>query len=147
MARPSDTMIDVKSIDSNNSEGDIGDSRYIISGDINADASKIKYVVRMFKEQGGQQQSTIDAFTVTYNIKNAAGNEVKVVEDYNSSMVTQSGEPNIITFNCYNYLKEGTNTITLTVTAKNSAATFSVNISVYLIKFKLESSFDFSKAI
>lgn len=147
MARPSDTMIDVKSIDLTGSEGDIGDSRYIISGDINAEASKIRYIVRMFKEQGGQQQSTIDAFTVTYNIKTAAGNEIKVVEDYNSSMVTQSGEPKIITFPCYSYLKEGTNTINLTVSAKNSAAVFSINISVYLIKFKIESSFDFSKSI
>lgn len=147
MTRPSDTMIDVKSVDALGNEGDIGDSRYIISGDINADTSKIRYIVRMFKEQGGQQQSTIDAFTVTYTIKNATGSEIKVVEDYNSSMVTQSGELKTITFPCYNYLKEGTNNINLTVSAKNSAAVFSVNISIYLIKFKIESSFDFSKSI
>lgn len=145
MTRPSDTAIDVKSIVDGN-EGDIGDSRYIISGDNTSAEANIQYVVRMYKEQAGTQQPTVDSFTVTYTITNALGNTTTVVEDHNSSHVT-SGERHIVSFNCYQYLTEGTNNINLLVASKNSGATFQTNISIYLVRFQIDSSYDFSKAI
>lgn len=145
MTRPSDTAIDVKSI-VDGSEGDIGNSRYIISGDASAEEAKLQYIVKMYKEQAGTQQATIDSFVVTYTITNALGNVTTVVEDYDSDNVTTS-ERKIITFNCYQYLSEGTNNINFLVSSKNSAATFQTNISIYLVKFQIDSSFDFSKAI
>ena len=54
MARPSDTAVDVKAI-VDGQETDIGNSRYITSGDSTSDAANIRFVVRMYKEQAGQQ--------------------------------------------------------------------------------------------
>ena len=146
MTRPSDTAVEVKSLDLNNNEGDISDSRYAISGDLNSEAANIRYIVRMSKEQGGRIQPTVDAFTVTYEIKDATGNERKFVEDYNSDKLSNS-ELRPIVFPCYSYLKEGKNSVKITVQAKNSAASFESDISVYLIRFTLESSYDFSKGV
>lgn len=146
MTRPSDTAIEVKSLDISNNEGDISDSRYAIAGDINSEAANIRYIVRMSKEQGGRIQPTVDAFTVTYAIKDATGNERTFVEDYNSDRLSNN-EIHPIEFPCYSYLKEGKNSVKITVQAKNSAASFESDISVYLIRFTLESSYDFSKAI
>lgn len=147
MTRPSDTSIDIKSINVDGSEGEIGDSRYIISGDTNSATANIQYVVRMYKEQGGAQQNTTDSFTVTYTITSATGSISTIVEDYNSNMVTTGAEKKILSFNCYQYLSEGTNNISFVVNGKNSGATFSRDISVYLVKFQLTSSYDFSKAV
>ena len=147
LSRPSDTSVIVKSIDTNNNEGDIGDSRYVIAGDANSEGANLRFIVRMEKEQGGRMQPTVDAFTVTYIITDATGNvRNPIVEDYNSSLLSNN-ELHPITFPCYKYLKEGKNSIKLTVQAKNSAASFETDISVYLVTFNLESSFDFSKAI
>jgi len=49
MARPSDTAVDVKAI-VDGQEGDIGNARYIISGDTSSDSANIRFVVRMYKE-------------------------------------------------------------------------------------------------
>lgn len=147
MSRPSDTIVDVKSVNTDNSEGDIGDSRYVISGDVSSEAADIRYVVRMFKEQAGTQQNTVDSFTVTYTTTNASGAVHTDVDEYNSSQVTTTGEKKILSYNCYDHLSEGTNNINLIVASKNSGAIFSTNITVYLIKFQLSSTFQFQKAV
>lgn len=142
MARPSDTAVDVKAI-VDGQETDIGNSRYITSGDSTSDAANIRFVVRMYKEQAGQQQPTSDSFTVTYDIKNSLGNTTQIVEDYNSDRVTTGEEVQTLSFNCYSYLTEGTNSIHFTVSSKNTGAMFTRDITVYLIRFTISSTYQF----
>ena len=108
MARPADTTISaIRVIDGRevgkDDQIDLGTSRYITFGDSASDEANIQYTVRMYKEQGGQSQETIDSFVVTFEITNSVGNVQRIVEEYDSNMVTTGSELKILSFNCYNY--------------------------------------------
>lgn len=145
MPRPSDTAIDVKAI-VEGQETDIGNSRYITSGDSTSEAANIQFVVRMYKEQAGVQQDTSDSFTVTYDIRNSLGNTKQIVEDYDSDKVTIGDAYKLLSFNCYSYLTEGTNGIHFTVASKNTGAIFTRDISVYLVRFSISSTYQFQNS-
>lgn len=148
MPRPSDTVLQAYAVSDNQAEPyDLGNSRYITSGDKTSPEANIKYIVTMTKQAGGVTQNAPDGFITTFTITDANGGVSTVVDDRDSIYVTEGSERKILEFNCYKYLTEGTNTIKVQIIAKNSTASFSTNITVYLVKFTLSSSFSILGAI
>ena len=135
--RPGDTTLVIGNI--------TGDARYIINGDSTSEDTKLAFSVMLKREKAGGVEIDIDGFTVTYTIKDSTGKETVVSEEFNASECSTEGNENIIVRDMYQYLKEGTNQITLAVKARNSSASSKLNIPFYLVNFELSSTFPFAE--
>ena len=132
--------------------------RYIITeeGIESSEQAEIKFWVDMTKQTAGVATPTNDySFVVTYTITDNNGKQTIFTQDKGREFVnkwTSGGTLNpeiqqyAVTANVFQYLTEGRNEINISVKANGVSASNSATIIISLVKFKLESTFDYNRA-
>ena len=108
-------------------------TRYLISGDTTQVDGRLTFTWSIKKGNSGAS----DSITVIYKITDKDGNSTSFSPTYSSSETT-------ITFDFYKYLKDGTNTVTVTVRGNTTGANSSQSFSVILMTLEMYSNFAFN---
>lgn len=116
--------------------------RYIIKGDSSSEDAVIKFGVTL-KDKNGQTKG--DSVIITYTITNVATGVTKSFsEEYGETYV--NNEYNKIEKNIYEYLGEGQNAVNVNIKGRSVSNSIDIPFGVYLIEFKLSSTFDYCHA-
>lgn len=107
--------------------------RYLISGNSNQSASIIAYNWNLKKGTS----SASDSVSATYTITDKDNNQQKFSKIYTSVQTA-------VSLNIYDYLKDGTNTISIELKGISTGATVSVSFIIVVLTLNMETTFDFN---
>lgn len=110
------------------------DPRYIISGDSEQQAAQLIFRWWVSNDMGERSDETA---TAKYTIVNGNGIETSFSEIYGSAQHN-------VRVNLYEYLSEGTNTVTINIRGNSTSAVYGTTIVITVLTLALTSGFDYN---